>query len=31
VEVDAGLTICTRTLDGRTVPYDSLSGGAKEQ
>lgn len=31
VEVDAELTICTRTLDGRTVPYDSLSGGAKEQ
>ena len=22
---------CTRTLDGRTVPYESLSGGAKEQ
>jgi chromosome segregation ATPase len=31
VEVDAELTICSRTLDGRTVPYDSLSGGAKEQ
>ena len=23
--------ICSRTLDGRTVPYESLSGGAKEQ
>ncbi len=31
VEVDSNLTICSRTLDGRTVPYESLSGGAKEQ
>lgn len=31
VEVDSALRICTRTLSGRTVPYDSLSGGAKEQ
>ncbi len=31
VEVDTELTIQTRTLHGRTVPYDSLSGGAREQ
>lgn len=31
VEVDTDLTIDRRTLDGATVPYDSLSGGAKEQ
>jgi hypothetical protein len=31
VEVDSGLRIRNRTLDGRTVPYESLSGGAKEQ
>ena len=31
VDVDTELTIQTRTLDGCTVPYDSLSGGAKEQ
>jgi hypothetical protein len=31
VEVDTNLTILRRTLDDRTVPYDSLSGGAKEQ
>jgi uncharacterized protein YhaN len=31
VEIDSGLRICSRTLAGRTVPYDSLSGGAKEQ
>ncbi len=31
VEVDSALRICTRTLSGRTVPYESLSGGAKEQ
>jgi hypothetical protein len=31
VGIDAELRIQTRTLDGCTVPYDSLSGGAKEQ
>lgn len=31
VDLDTGLTIQTRTLDGCTVPFDSLSGGAKEQ
>jgi DNA repair exonuclease SbcCD ATPase subunit len=31
VDVDSQLCIGTRTLSGRTVPYDSLSGGAKEQ
>ncbi|MBU3749058.1 MAG: hypothetical protein FGM52_01165 [Mycobacterium sp.] len=31
VDVDTELTIRTRTLEGCTVPYDSLSGGAKEQ
>ena len=31
VEVDSDLQIRNRTLDGRTVPYESLSGGAKEQ
>lgn len=31
VEVDTDLKICARTLGGRTVPYESLSGGAKEQ
>ena len=31
VDVDTELTIQTRTLDGCTVPFDSLSGGAKEQ
>jgi hypothetical protein len=31
VEIDAELRICSRTLAGRTVPYESLSGGAKEQ
>ncbi len=31
VDVDADLCIRSRTLDGITVPYDSLSGGAKEQ
>ncbi len=31
VEVDSELRICSRTLSGRTVPYESLSGGAKEQ
>ncbi|MCV7011615.1 ATP-binding protein, partial [Mycolicibacterium madagascariense] len=31
VEIDGDLRILNRTLDGRTVPFDSLSGGAKEQ
>jgi hypothetical protein len=31
VEVDSDLCIRNRTLDGCTVPYESLSGGAKEQ
>lgn len=31
VEIDNSLRICTRTVAGRTVPYESLSGGAKEQ
>ncbi|MCV7289038.1 AAA family ATPase [Mycolicibacterium wolinskyi] len=31
VDVDSDLRICTRTVSGRTVPYESLSGGAKEQ
>lgn len=31
VEVDTDLNIRARTLGGRTVPYDSLSGGAREQ
>lgn len=31
VEVDSDLRIRSRTLDGTTVPYESLSGGAKEQ
>lgn len=31
VEVDSGLQILSRTLGGTTVPYESLSGGAKEQ
>ncbi len=31
VGIDAALSIRSRTLDGRTVPYESLSGGAKEQ
>ncbi|MGB8386966.1 ATP-binding protein, partial [Mycobacterium sp.] len=31
VEVDSDLCIRSRTLDGITVPYESLSGGAKEQ
>lgn len=31
VDVDAELTICARSLDGRTVPFGSLSGGAREQ
>ncbi|WP_299563641.1 AAA family ATPase [uncultured Mycolicibacterium sp.] len=31
VEVDNTLAIRRRTLDGRTVEYEALSGGAKEQ
>jgi uncharacterized protein YhaN len=31
VDIDSNLRILTRTLAGRTVPYDSLSDGAKEQ
>ena len=31
VDVDSDLRIGHRTLLGRTVPYESLSGGAKEQ
>lgn len=31
VDVDSALRIGHRTLSGRTVPYESLSGGAKEQ
>ena len=31
VDVDSDLCIRSRTLNGVTVPYDSLSGGAKEQ
>jgi hypothetical protein len=31
VEIDSELRVCSRTLAGRTVPYESLSGGAKEQ
>ncbi|HZQ33659.1 MAG TPA: ATP-binding protein [Mycobacterium sp.] len=31
VEIDSSLRICGRTLAGCTVPYESLSGGAKEQ
>ena len=31
VEVNSDLCILNRTVDGRTVPYESLSGGAKEQ
>ncbi|BBZ42962.1 AAA family ATPase [Mycobacterium parmense] len=31
VDVDSDLCIRSRTLEGVTVPYDSLSGGAKEQ
>jgi hypothetical protein len=31
IDVDSDLCIRSRTLDGCTVPYESLSGGAKEQ
>ena len=31
VDIDTDLAVNSRTLDGRTVPFDSLSGGAREQ
>jgi hypothetical protein len=31
VDIDTDLCILNRTLDGCTVPYESLSGGAREQ
>jgi len=31
VDIDSDLRIRSRTMDGTTVPYESLSGGAKEQ
>lgn len=31
VDVDTDLRVRSRTLDGRTVPFDSLSSGAREQ
>lgn len=31
IELDEELTITNRTLEGRTVPFDDLSGGAREQ
>ncbi|OBJ49393.1 AAA family ATPase [Mycobacterium sp. 1423905.2] len=31
VDVDSDLRICSRTINNVTVPYESLSGGAKEQ
>jgi AAA domain len=31
VDIDSDLCIRSRTMDGITVPYESLSGGAKEQ
>lgn len=31
VEIDGDLRMLSRTLNGRTVPFDSLSGGAREQ
>jgi hypothetical protein len=31
VDIDSDLCIRSRTLGGRTVPFESLSGGAKEQ
>jgi hypothetical protein len=31
VDIDTDLCILNRTVDGCTVPYESLSGGAKEQ
>lgn len=31
VEVDTDLRVCSRTLEGRTVPFESLSSGAREQ
>ncbi len=31
VEMDANLQVVSRTIDGRTIPFQDLSGGAKEQ
>ena len=31
VEIDESLGVTQRTLDGRTVPFEDLSGGAREQ
>ncbi len=31
VEVDDTLAVTSRTLEGRTIPFDDLSGGAREQ
>ncbi|OPL19401.1 MAG: hypothetical protein AVO35_10985 [Candidatus Aegiribacteria sp. MLS_C] len=31
VEIDEDLTVASRVLDGRQVPFESLSGGTKEQ
>lgn len=31
VDVDTDLRVCSRTIEGRTVPFDSLSSGAREQ
>jgi len=31
VEIDEHLTVVNRTLDKKTVPYDGVGGGAKEQ
>lgn len=31
VEMDENLQVVSRTIDGRTIPFQDLSGGAKEQ